>query len=105
MSETSTGIGPLHTEFAPTGKAPGLEAIGITKQFGSLTALDDVSLTVRPGTHPALLGGNGAGKSTLVKCMMGYYCADHGEISLGPREVKIANPKDAQALGSGMVYL
>src|SRR3569623_3343143 len=97
MSETSTGIGPLHTEFAPPGKAPGREAGGISKRFGSLTALDDVSLKVRPGTLHALLGGNGAGKSTLVKCIMGYYAADHGEIILGPRQVKIANPKDAQA--------
>ena len=104
MEHLSTGIGPLHTEFAPEGMAPGLEALHVTKRFGSLTALDDVSLKVQPGTLHALLGGNGAGKSTLVKCIMGYYAPDHGEIILGPRQVKISNPKDAQALGIGMVY-
>ncbi|MEZ0266243.1 MAG: ABC transporter ATP-binding protein [Phycisphaerae bacterium] len=104
MTQSHTGIGPLHTEFAPPGVAPGLEAVSITKRFGSLTALDDVSLKVRPGTLHALLGGNGAGKSTLVKCIMGYYSSDHGEIILGPKQVKIDNPKDAQALGIGMVY-
>lgn len=104
MSDELSAIGPLHKEFAPEGHAPGLEALHITKRFGALAALDDVSLKVRPGTLHALLGGNGAGKSTLVKCIMGYYHADHGEIILGPRQVRIVNPRDAQALGIGMVY-
>jgi len=53
-------------------RAPGLQVIGMTKTFGSLVALDNVSMNLRPGTFHALLGGNGAGKSTLVKCIMGY---------------------------------
>jgi ABC-type uncharacterized transport system ATPase subunit len=84
--------------------APGLETINITKTFGSLTALDKVSMKVRPGTLHALLGGNGAGKSTLVKCIMGYYRPDSGDIILGNKQVKTYNPRDAQALGIGMVY-
>jgi general nucleoside transport system ATP-binding protein len=95
-------------ELAPTPtlgvKAPGLSAIGITKKFGSLVALDDVSMTVRPGTMHALLGGNGAGKSTLVKCIMGYYLPDTGQISLGEKPVTIRNPREALRLGIGMVY-
>jgi ABC-type uncharacterized transport system ATPase subunit len=85
-------------------KAPGLSAIGINKQFGTVRALDDVSMTVRPGTMHALLGGNGAGKSTLVKCIMGYYLPDTGQISLGGTPVIIRNPREALRLGIGMVY-
>jgi len=85
-------------------KAPGLSATGITKRFGSLVALDNVSMTVRPGTMHALLGGNGAGKSTLVKCIMGYYLPDEGQIALGEKPVTIRNPREALRLGIGMVY-
>jgi len=84
--------------------APGLEAIGVTKKFGDFTALENVSLNVRPGTVHALLGENGAGKSTLVKCLMGFYHADAGEIKLDGQAQKISNPRDAQAAGIGMVY-
>ena len=56
-------------------RAPSLETIGMTKIFGSLVALEDVSIKVEPGTVHALLGENGAGKSTLVKCIMGFYSA------------------------------
>ncbi|HEX4793396.1 MAG TPA: ABC transporter ATP-binding protein [Humisphaera sp.] len=84
--------------------APSLSATGVTKRFGSLLALDDVSMTVRPGTMHALLGGNGAGKSTLVKCIMGYYLPDEGQIALGGKPVIIRNPREALRLGIGMVY-
>ena len=84
--------------------ALGLEAVGMTKRFGGLAALDDVSLRVSAGSFHALLGENGAGKSTLVKCVMGYYHADQGQIAVGETERSIANPRDAHALGVGMVY-
>ena len=91
-------------EIAPIVRAPGLSATGVTKKFGSLVALDNVSMTVRPGTMHALLGGNGAGKSTLVKCIMGYYLPDKGQITLGDKPVVINNPREALDLGIGMVY-
>ncbi len=84
--------------------APGLEVIGMSKRFGSLKALDNVSLKVQPGTIHALLGGNGAGKSTLVKCVMGFYHADEGAIVLGPKQVTVKDPREARELGMGMVY-
>jgi ABC-type uncharacterized transport system ATPase subunit len=85
-------------------RPPTLRAIGVRKTFGAFTALDDVSLELRPGSVHALLGENGAGKSTLVKCIMGYHRPDQGRILLDEREVTPRNPREAQALGLGMVY-
>ncbi len=76
----------------------------MTMRFGGFTALEDVSIKVAPGSFHALLGENGAGKSTLVKCMMGFYHATSGQIAVGGREAKIADRRDAHALGLGMVY-
>jgi general nucleoside transport system ATP-binding protein len=87
----------------PSG-ALGVDALAMTMRFGDFTALDNVALKVRPGSFHALLGENGAGKSTLVKCIMGYYHPTEGDILVGGREQAIANPKDAHALGLGMVY-
>jgi simple sugar transport system ATP-binding protein len=85
-------------------RAISIEAINVTKRFGAFTALDNVSLKVRPGTVHALLGENGAGKSTLVKCLLGYYQAEEGSFLVDNREVAITHPQDADKLGLGMVY-
>ncbi len=81
-----------------------LETFNLTKRFGAFTALDGVSLKVRPGTVHALLGENGAGKSTLVKCIVGYQRPDEGAVLLDGREHDIHAPTVARALGIGMVY-
>jgi len=81
-----------------------LEAININKRFGELQALDNVSIQVRKNSFHALLGENGAGKSTLVKCIMGYYHPDSGDLLLNDHQQKILNPKQALELGIGMVY-
>jgi general nucleoside transport system ATP-binding protein len=96
MSETN---GRRHVQ-----RALGVEAISMTKRFGEFLALDNVSLKVAPARFHALLGENGAGKSTLVKCIMGYYQPDDGEVIVGGRERTIGNPRAAHALGLGMVY-
>ena len=83
---------------------PRLQITGMTKRFGSVVALDDVSLILEPGTFHALLGENGAGKSTLVKCVMGYHAPDKGVVSLAGEEQAITSPRHAHALGIGMVY-
>ena len=88
---------------APRG-AMSLETMALTKRFGALTALDQVSLQVRAGTVHALLGENGAGKSTLVKCIAGFHQADQGSILCDGREREINNPVIARRLGIGMVY-
>jgi simple sugar transport system ATP-binding protein len=84
--------------------APTIEVVGMTKRFGAFTALSDVSLRVRAGTVHALLGENGAGKSTLVKCIMGFYHAEEGAVVVNDHEQTIDNPRQAHALGIGMVY-
>jgi ABC-type uncharacterized transport system ATPase subunit len=81
-----------------------LETVSMTKVFGSLVALDDVSIKVGAGEFHALLGENGAGKSTLVKCIMGFYQPTRGQLLVDNREVVIKAPADAQAAGIGMVY-
>jgi general nucleoside transport system ATP-binding protein len=78
----------------------GIEAVAMTKRFGAFVALNDVSVRVLPGSFHAPLSENGAGKSTLVKCIMGYYRPDEGQVIVGDREQAIANPRAAHALGS-----
>ena len=89
---------------AKRARAPSLRTIGMSKSFGALRALNDVSIDVPAGSFHALLGENGAGKSTLVKCIMGFYIPDRGQLLIDGSEVAVRNPRDAQALGVGMVY-
>jgi simple sugar transport system ATP-binding protein len=98
--DTYDGAGAAVVDAA----TPALEAIGVTKIFGPLIALDNVSLKLHRGTVHALLGENGAGKSTLVKCIMGYYSADGGQVLVNGVAGDIKSPRDAARLGIGMVY-
>jgi len=85
-------------------KPPQLDVTGMSKHFGSMVALDDVSLTLESGSFHALLGENGAGKSTLVKCIMGYHHPDKGSVLINRTSQSIRSPRDAHMLGIGMVY-
>ena len=85
-------------------KAPFLEMRGIEKRFGDLQALKGVDLTVREGEIHALVGENGAGKSTLMNVLYGLYRPDAGSIRIRGREARIAGPRDAIALGIGMIH-
>src|ERR1700704_5816003 len=77
---------------------------GIRKTFGDLEALKGVDLTVRQGEIHALVGENGAGKSTLMNVLYGLYRANAGTIAYRGRQVHISGPRDAIALGIGMIH-
>jgi len=81
-----------------------LEAIGITKHFGGVYALDNVDLNLRRGEILGLVGDNGAGKSTLIKIISGILRKDGGEIYFEGKKVNINNPVDSQRLGIETVY-
>lgn len=76
----------------------------IVKRFPGVLANDHVDLTVEAGEIHALLGENGAGKSTLVQILYGFHPMDSGEILIDGIPAKIDSPKDAIALGIGMVH-
>lgn len=76
----------------------------ITKRYGSLTANDRISLTVRPGEIHCLLGENGAGKTTLMNVLYGLSRADEGEIFVDGKQANFESPNDAISAGIGMVH-
>jgi ribose transport system ATP-binding protein len=84
--------------------AAALEASHVSKSFPGVRALDDVSLSLRPGSIHALLGENGAGKSTLIKIVTGLHRPDQGEIRVDGAVVQFANPRQAVAGGIGVVH-
>jgi len=81
-----------------------LEMIGISKTFGAVTALVDVTIKLRKGEVLALVGDNGAGKSTLIKILSGFHHPDSGRIVYQGREVRFGSPRDARAQGIETVY-
>ena len=85
-------------------KTPILEMHGITKHFPGVLANDQVDLQLYPGEILALLGENGAGKSTLMNILVGLYRPDKGEIFVRGQRVEIDSPRDAAALGIGMIH-
>lgn len=81
-----------------------LEAHSISKSFGGVQALRDVSLTLRRGEVLGLVGDNGAGKSTLIKCLSGVLTPDSGDIYVDGRRVHMESPQEARELGIETVY-
>ena len=81
-----------------------LSLTGISKHFGAITALEDVSLTVAEGEVLGLMGDNGAGKSTLVKIIAGNFRPSAGRVMLDGQQVDFHKPVDAQRSGIEVVY-
>lgn len=81
-----------------------LRVSNITKRFGGLTAVNNVSLDVNIGEVIGLIGDNGAGKSTLIKMVSGVYKPDDGEMFFDGKQVDFASPRDARDIGIETIY-
>ena len=89
------------TEAIPT---PVLQAVGLSKAYGRVVALDDADLELYPGEVLGVIGDNGAGKSTLIKCFSGAVIPDSGEIRIDGEAVHLRTPSDSMAAGIETVY-
>jgi simple sugar transport system ATP-binding protein len=103
MSE-STATPAAHAPAASTTRTPSLEVRSCCKYFGSVNALEDISLAVYPGEVTCVLGDNGAGKSTLIKILSGVHAPDEGELLYEGEPVTFAGPRDARARGIATVF-
>jgi len=83
---------------------PVLELTGVSKAFGGVIAIQDVSVAVRAAEVTCFLGDNGAGKSTLIKLMSGVYQPSSGAIAVDGRRAALSSPRVAQALGISTVH-
>lgn len=83
---------------------PILQARGLVKRWGRVTAMDHADFDLMQGEILAVIGDNGAGKSTLVKALTGAVIPDHGEIRLKGEVVKFSSPQEARAAGIETVY-
>src|SRR6266566_1002833 len=83
---------------------PLLEVQEVSKYFGSVIALKDVSMRVNSGEVLCLLGDNGAGKSTLIKVLSGVHQPSEGQVLVDGHPVRLATPRSARALGIATVH-
>jgi len=83
---------------------PLLRVENVSKRFGGVHALKEVSLTLYPGEVLALAGDNGAGKSTLIKIISGVHHSDGGSLWYAGKEIKLDNPHQARAYGIETIY-
>jgi len=89
---------------AESSGTPKLHAESLTKQFGRIVAVEDVSLEIQPSEVFALVGDNGAGKSTLMNMLSGVHEPTSGQIYKDGQLVEFDNPSDARATGIETVY-
>jgi fructose transport system ATP-binding protein len=81
-----------------------MEARGLIKRYGHVTAMDGVDFELLPAEILAVIGDNGAGKSTLIKALSGAIVPDEGQLFLDGKPVKFRNPVDARRQGIETVY-
>src|SRR5688572_24172872 len=89
---------------ATTNGTPLVELRNVSKYFGNVIALKDVSMSVYAGEVMCLLGDNGAGKSTLIKIISGVHSPDEGELLVEGKPTRFNSPRDALNAGIATVY-
>jgi fructose transport system ATP-binding protein len=97
-------VSPKTNAENTTTVTPVLQATGLVKRYGHVTALDGADFDLLPGEILAVIGDNGAGKSSLIKALSGALVPDSGEIRLDGRPVRFHNPGDARRAGIETVY-
>ena len=97
-------VGSADSARRTGGRPPVLRACKLTKRFGHVQALCEVSLELEAGEVVGLVGDNGAGKSTLIKCLCGVYQPDSGSIQVDGREITIDSPMAARRQGIETVF-
>ncbi|MBV7296910.1 ATP-binding cassette domain-containing protein [Enterovibrio paralichthyis] len=90
--------------MSSTTQTPVLQARGLVKRYGRVTALDGADFELMPGEILAVIGDNGAGKSSLIKALSGALIPDAGEIMLDGKPVSFSNPMEAREAGIETVY-
>jgi fructose transport system ATP-binding protein len=83
---------------------PALEARGLVKRYGHVTAMEGADFEILPGEIMAVIGDNGAGKSTLIKALSGAVIPDQGEMFMSGNPIKFSGPLDARRHGIETVY-
>lgn len=104
MSESGRTTPSSVLQRSESESTDGLVIDGVSKSFGNVDALVDVSLTVEPGEVVGLVGENGAGKSTLLKILTGIHRPDDGELRLHGSSVTVDGPRDAASKGISLVH-
>lgn len=99
---SDAGTGGRRLAAASAGNA--LELRGVTKTFGALVALADVTMSVRPGERRAVLGSNGAGKTTLFNCIAGAFAPTAGRVAFDGRQIAGLDPARIARLGLARTY-
>jgi simple sugar transport system ATP-binding protein len=89
---------------ATTNGAPLLEVRNVSKYFGNVVALKDISVSVGAGEVTCVLGDNGAGKSTFIKILSGVHRHDEGELLVEGEETRFHNPREAKERGIATVF-
>src|SRR4029079_313819 len=95
---------PAQPRQAPAQTPHAIRVEGVSKSFGVVSALEDVTLHVRPGEVLGLIGDNGAGKSTLVKILTGFHKPDGGKLFVHGEEVQLRSVTHARSLGIDTVF-
>ena len=81
-----------------------LDVSGVSKRFGGVTAVEDVTMSVRPGEIMAVIGPNGAGKTSLLNMISGFYQPNSGAIVFDGRDITHARPSRIAALGIARTF-